>query len=100
MADRVVYNVRVVPELMGHPLMAVALDRMAAHVADEARAVAPFDEGDYHDSIEHDVIVEEGVTKGVVYSDDYKALFIEYGTVDTPAFAPLRRGLEQLRGGI
>lgn len=100
MVDRVVYNVRVVPELMGHPLMALMLDRMAAQVADDARSVAPFDEGDYLDSIAHDVIVEEGVTKGVVYSDDWKAMLIEFGTVDTPTFAPLRRGLEQLRGGI
>lgn len=100
MADRFVFDVRVFPQLMGHPRLAAVLREMADVAADGARSIAPVDEGDYIDSIDSTVLVDEGITKGVAFSDDPKAIHIEYGTVDTPTFAPLRRGLERLKGGF
>lgn len=55
-----------------------------------AKALAPVAEGDYRNSIR---VVKDG--KAVYLSAfDYKAWWIEAGTVDTPIFAPLRRGAQ------
>lgn len=100
MADRFAFNTRVIPQLMNHPNLRHVLKDMAEFVAEEAREIAPVDEGDYRDSLDSTVIFEDGMTKGIAFSDDYKALLVEFGTVDTPAFAPLRRALDRLRGGF
>lgn len=56
----------------------------------EAQRLAPVDTGEYRDSLQ---IVEDA--NGVrLMSDDDKASYIEFGTSDTPAFAPLRKGTE------
>lgn len=96
--DRIVFNIRSIPALANHPRMRLVLDRLSGVVSEGAREVAPVDEGDYIRSLGHDVIVDDGTTKGIAYSTDPKALHIEYGTVDTPTFAPLRRGLDKLKG--
>lgn len=70
--------------------MRAALRRAAEDAAAEARAVAPVDTGEYRSSIR----VEESAEGVRVVSDDDKASHIEFGTQDTPAFAPLRRGAE------
>lgn len=58
----------------------------ARAVADEARALAPVDQGDYRAALRADA--------NRVIADDRKALWIEFGTgppAPTPAYAPLRR---------
>lgn len=59
--------------------------------AENAKDVAPELTGDYKRSIHAEPFQGGGV---IVVADDWKANFIEFGTVDTPAFAPLRRGVQ------
>lgn len=70
--------------------MRAAMQRAAEEAADEARRLAPVDTGEYRASITV-VTTAEGAR---VVADDDKATYIEFGTSDTPAFAPLRRGTE------
>lgn len=74
-----------------------ALRETAKQGAEDARALAPVDEGTYRDSIDGDVIVEDGVPVARWGSDDPKWAYIEYGTEDTPAFATLRRSFDRVR---
>lgn len=70
--------------------MRAALKRGAEAAAREAQRLAPVDTGEYRASIR---VVDSADGVRVVANDD-KATFIEFGTSDTPAFAPLRRGTE------
>lgn len=70
--------------------MREAIRRATEPALREAQRLAPVDSGEYRDSLQ---IVEDA--DGVrLMSDDDKASFIEFGTEDTPAFAPLRKGTE------
>lgn len=67
---------------------------------------APRDSGDYVRKIEGDVTREADGWTGRVIAGDWKSALIEWGTGGpgpTPAFAPLRRGVEsaglERRGG-
>lgn len=75
--------------------MAKALDTFADYTASNARNLAPVDEGDYRNSIDTTSGVDGGVATARVNANDWKAGLIEFGTEDTPTFAPLRRGAEQ-----
>lgn len=70
------------------------LDSAADATADAVRGVAPVRYGDYKASIVHDVVRDRGGFVGRVGSTDFKWHWIEFGTSDTPTFAPLRRGLD------
>lgn len=69
----------------------------ASKIAERAQAIAPVDSGEYRDSIH--------VEDGLVVADSEHAVFVEFGTIDTPTFAPLRRaaieefGTDALGGG-
>jgi hypothetical protein len=54
-----------------------------------AKAFAPVRTGAYRDSIK---VVVQG-KKVYLTAQDFKANWIERGTIDTPVFAPLRRGV-------
>jgi len=58
----------------------------------EAQAIAPVATGAYRDSlhVETDGSGDVAVVAGVWYGG-----LLEFGTADTPTFAPLRRGVEQ-----
>lgn len=64
--------------------------------AEIARNTAPILEGWYYDSIETQVVVENGVPHGLFYSTDFKAGFLEFGTSDTPTFGTLGSAAEAL----
>lgn len=67
-----------------------ALKAEAEQAAAAARAVAPVASGAYRDSI-HVEPTDEGFQ---VVADVGYAGIIEFGSSDTPTFAPLRRGAE------
>lgn len=79
-------------ELQGQPEYVRGLYEAGAKpIAEIARELAPVDEGDYRDGIKatidgNDVRVD---------AFDWKSHFIEFGTVDTPVFAPLARAARQ-----
>lgn len=95
MATRFVPNPAGLRELNRSREMQAAMAREAEEVADAARALAPQDEGDYVASIGVEVTADAQGVKAQAVATDWKAGFIEFGTVDTPTFAPLRRGAEQ-----
>jgi hypothetical protein len=64
------------------------LAELAQPIADNAREFAPVDEGDYRDSIE--VTIDGNEVR--VDAFDWKSNFLEFGTSDTPIFAPLAKG--------
>ena len=74
--------------------MAALLKARAEVAASAARSVAPVRTGHYKDSIETSTGVSRGTAAAYVLSKDFKALWIEFGTEDTPAHAPLRRGCD------
>lgn len=67
---------------------------MAREAAEYARSIAPVDEGDYRDGIQVQHVGVSGV--GVAFTD-YKSVWIEYGTVDTPEFGVAARTVEHFR---
>lgn len=77
--------------------MAQALLSLAGEpIADAAKSLAPVDEGDYKDNIEATAGVEGASALARVNAFVMYASFIEFGTVDTPTFAVLRRACESL----
>ncbi len=70
--------------------MEAALLSSAEMAAEAAQALAPVLTGAYRDSIHAEA--EEGEARLV--ADVPYAVYVEFGTVDTPAFSPLRRGAE------
>ena len=65
--------------------------RVCEAIAEVARDVhAPVDTGEYRDSIH--------VADGKVVADAPHAVVVEFGTNDTPAFAPLRKAAETVLG--
>lgn len=52
--------------------------------------------GDYRDSIKGIAVLEDGVPVGIVHSTDFKAWWIEFGTVHQAPMAVLRRARAQL----
>lgn len=72
----------------------------AENVAQVARENAPQRSGSYKENIHVERELAEGRPRARVVADDPTgaAGLIEFGTEDTPAFAPLRRALEMVLG--
>lgn len=68
----------------GDPDVIAAKRDLAEQAAEYWRSVSPVDEGDYVESIE---VVQDGPEVAVV-AQDPKAHIIEWGSEDTPEFAP------------
>lgn len=67
---------------------------MSGTVVDTWRENSPEDSGEYKDSVE--VIEPAEAGKGRVGATVDYANLVEYGTADTPEYAPMRRTAEQL----
>ncbi|GAS95464.1 uncharacterized protein RMCC_2430 [Mycolicibacterium canariasense] len=72
----------------------LVMAREAAAYARSIAPVAPVDGGDYRDGIQ---VQHVGVSGVAVAFTDYKSVWIEYGTVDTPEFAVAARTVEHFR---
>jgi len=88
---------RFVPNEEGLRLFDVEVQGVASVAAEliaaAARANAPVRTGAYRDSIH----IENREDAVYVVADAPYAIWIEVGTADTPAFAPLRRAVAQTR---
>ncbi len=60
--------------------------------AEAARAAAPVRTGAYRDSIHGDVVMSVDGFRGRIIADDWKAGFVEWGTIHNAAHHPLQRG--------
>lgn len=89
-----VYRRQVEKELLRGRGVLALLAGLAEAGAHGARQVAPFETGEYRDSIQPVVGVDAAGPFGRVLSDDWKAHMIELGSKNNPPFAPLRRGVE------
>jgi hypothetical protein len=65
------------------------LSELAGPVAETIKALAPIREGDFRDSIAVEIEGAE-VRLG---SSDFAAHLIEWGSVNNPPYAPIRRGV-------
>ena len=78
--------------------MQTAMGVAANEIATGARAIAPYDPLtpiNYRDEIDVAIgINEDGLAAGRVNAWVEWAGYVEFGTVDTPIFAPLRRASE------
>jgi hypothetical protein len=80
------------------------LKEAADDIRDEAKRIAraeAYDEGDYEDGIESEVVISDGIA-GRVKALDFKSGWIEFGTVKQSPKAPLRRAGEtrgRVKGG-
>lgn len=85
-------------DLAKDPRFIAGTSKTAANqLASAARQVAPDRTGHYKRSIRTSTEVDEhGRPFGRVHADDIAAHLIEWGSVNNPAYAPLRRGAEQL----
>lgn len=82
------------------PEMVRMVKDMTEKVAAEARANAPVGSGNYAESIETETAVEDGEATGRVLATDMAAGFVEFGTINNPAHAPLRRAAESVVGPV
>lgn len=71
---------------------------LAARSATAARQLAPVKEGKYKRSISADSGIEKGVATGRVKAGDFKANWIETGTINQAPRAPITRGVEATLG--
>lgn len=88
-------------DVMRSPGVRRAVTRAADRIADEAQRIAraeAYDTGDYADSIHVEVDSSGRRPRARVVASDYKALWIEFGTVDTPKVRTLGRAVEQSKG--
>lgn len=87
-----------VDQLAKSPGVAVALSAKAVVVAGAVAANAPRHTGDFAGSIRvtpvYPTLGGVGVT---VFSTDFAAHIIEYGSVNNPAYSPFRRAAAALR---
>jgi hypothetical protein len=81
------------------PGIAHAMEETAEEIADEARELAPVDEGDYIAGIEATGGTDSESAMGRVNANDWKSGLVEFGTGSpgpTARYAPLRRAVQQL----
>lgn len=82
-------------EIAAEPPMGLFLKAQAEEVKAGAESVSPVDTGLYKASFDTSVEETSEGFKGIVSNSAPYALFVEFGTEDTPVFAPLRTGLEK-----
>lgn len=83
-------------QMLGRSTALIAfVEDLADRAANAAKTFAPVLSGAYRDSINSDARILEGKATGLIYAEDFKAVWIEHGTETNPTYAPLRKGAEQ-----
>lgn len=75
--------------------MLQVLEEKARDVASIAKGISPVLTSSYRDGIESTSGIDGGKGIGRVNANDWKSHFVEFGTSDTPTFAPLRKAAER-----
>lgn len=94
MANKFRYNPAATAQLQRTVEMVEMLRVRAEDAADQSRAIAPVDTGEYRDSISAEAGIQKGFAMGRVNAAKFTAGWLEFGTSKMAAFAPLRRGAE------
>lgn len=92
-------------QLLRSPELLAAMHKAADHVAREARLAAPRRdslpagrERHYGDMIDGQAWIGPTGVVGTVNARHYTSVIIEFGSVNNPPYAPLRRGLDASAG--
>ena len=96
MASRYRASYRGIGQMLCAPWMQREMVRRARNVKSRAMVTAPVDTGDYKDSFRiRSGIRDRPTRRAVARITNYSghALYVEYGTSDTPRFATLRNAL-------
>jgi hypothetical protein len=95
-ANRFKPNPRGIAELARTPEMVDMLESVATTAAKNSQSIAPEDSTPphYKDQIRPTAGVDGDTARGRVNAFKETSNLIEFGTEDTPTFAPLRRGIE------
>lgn len=91
--------------LLRSPQMLAAVGKVADKIADEAKRAAPRGPGlapgrrrHYGDMIDGQAWIDSEGAVGTVNARHFTSLLIEFGSVNNPPHAPLRRALDSMRG--
>lgn len=95
---RFVPNRQFVREIATDRQMVSFVEQKAEEALAHFLEFAPERTGDYVRSARAFGTVEDGRAVGRLAVDDFKWHWIEFGTVDTPTFAPLRKALDATSG--
>lgn len=76
------------------PAMQAGMIARGEAIVEAALGVSPFLEGDYRAGLKVEAGVIGGRAAARVNAHDWKSGLIEFGTSDTPTFAPLRTGVD------
>lgn len=96
-------NLAGLAEVRVAPFMVSAVLNVAEGIRDRAKDIAnaefmpPPDTGTYVASLNADANVQDGAATGHAHADAPYSLYIEFGTEDTPTYAPLRRAAESFK---
>jgi hypothetical protein len=77
-------------------LVKKAVDIVTKEIEQVAKATAPVDTGAFRNSIKSEVEFDGIIPKGTVYADIRYAVYLEYGTTDTPTFATLQKAADSV----
>lgn len=92
--DRFVPNPAFEGELLRSTILLNPLKDAAEDIAEHVKAVAPVEDGDYRDGIEGVAGMTSSGATGRVNANDWKSVFIEFGTSEHAFGAPMHRGVE------
>lgn len=91
--------------LAGTPGMVVACRKAGQHIQKQAERIAPRESGlppdrrrHYADMFDTQSGIDRGEAHATVNNRHFIALFVEFGTVDTPPRAVMRRALDASAG--
>jgi len=92
MPMRFIPNPHFTEELKVQPLYKAALEAAANAAKENAEQVAPRGETGYYESAF--VVFQDDDGNWVLGNTDFAAHWVEWGSVNNPAYAPLRRGVQ------
>jgi hypothetical protein len=91
--------------LVRTPAMVAACRKAGEHIQEQAERLAPRDPGlpkdrrrHYADMFDTQAGLDQGAARATVNNRHFIALFVEFGTGHSPAYATLRRALDSSAG--
>ncbi len=96
MARGYVPNPTFAAQVAASPQMRAMLEKLARDGAARVREASPYRQGDYRRGITFKVELVSGRWVGRIIAGHWSSSLIEWGSVNNPPFAPLRRGVDAL----
>ena len=97
---RFVYNPAIEAYIRTSPLLEPQLAETLRQKEALAKSIAPVNTGAFAASIKGEVLYEGGTIRGRLSADVRYAIYLEFGTSDTPTFATLRTAMNAHTGSF